>query len=648
MIKRWLSALVAISLLSGCSVLQQFEDRVSVNVIRPAEYIARKRGDILTGGKPSQATLETIKVAALEEACPRLDTPSLDCIGALGRVTTVSNERRLSALSELWVEQAVLLRSEKRDGSDERQLDAWLEAARHAYAYLFFTERNPGERAFEDRQTQVRDYYNLAVQEVSSILFASQRTSVRTDDSNSAIQLRTWRIRPDLSHIRISPGQEQLKELIPASALAFTGLRSEYRRDGFGAELVAVMGSESSEKAPRTAEQVQADGHRRVQREASWSAMPYRVLTALAHFQGRTVAEILSTHEVTIAVYDPYENKEVAIHDEQVPLAGNFTAGYGLWLARSGFARQSVRTLLGRERSIERPHLYLMQPYDPGRRVIVLVHGLASSPEAWVNVANEIMGDERLQQHYQIWQVYYPTNFPIAVSHFQIRNAVQDVLQNFDPDRTASASRDMVVIGHSMGGLIARLMVSSSKGTALSRLIEESDLNGRRKQRLQTSLGPLIDFTPMPEVRRAIFLAAPHRGTPFARTRLSMLLAKFVRLPLTVLQGLVDVVPGGDAAAGNGASVRLPNSIDNLRDDDNFVRAAADIPISQNVRYHSVIARVSADGALEDADDGLVPYRSAHLPKAISEKVIVSGHSVQESASAVLEVRRILHRDLSE
>jgi pimeloyl-ACP methyl ester carboxylesterase len=645
---RCIGAIIFISLLAGCSILQQFDDRVTVNTVKPSEYIARKRGDILTGGKISQATLETIKVAALEDICSVSDRPPSDCRRTLARATFVDEERRLSALSELWVQQAVLLRTEKQVRTDDEQIDAWLEAARHAFAYLFFTERNPGQRAFEDRQTQVRDYYNLAVQEVSSILFVRQRSNGDADDPNAVIRVGTWLIKPDLSQLPKSRGQQQLKELIPASTIAFTGLRSEYRRDGFGAELVAVIEAQKSASTLTAVGQVNRDVRRPRQREASWSSMPYRVLTALAHFPGRTVTEILSTREVTIPVYDPYERGQLKINEDEVPLAGQFTAGYGLWLARSGFARQSIRSLLGREQSIERPHLYLMQPYDPTRRVVVLIHGLASSPEAWVNVANEIMGDERLRQRYQIWQIYYPTNFPVAVSHFQIRNTIQSVLQHFDPDRTAPASRDMVLVGHSMGGLIARLMVSSSESSALSQLIDKSDISSRRKPRLQARFGELIKFEPMPQVRRAIFLAAPHQGTPVARNRLSMLLAQIIRLPLTVLQDIADPGPDGEPAVDRQKPIHLPNSIDNLRDDDQFIRAAANIPISKDVKYHSIIARVSADGTLNDTSDGLVPYHSAHLPGAVSEKVIVSGHSVQETASAILELRRILHADLVE
>jgi predicted DNA-binding protein with PD1-like motif len=48
---------------------------------------------------------------------------------------------------------------------------------------------------------------------------------------------------------------------------------------------------------------------------------------------------------------------------------------------------------------------------------------------------------------------------------------------------------------------------------------------------------------------------------------------------------------------------------------------------------------------LANATDGFVPYRSAHLAGAASEKVILSGHSVQQTPEAVLELRRILRID---
>ncbi|RYF63745.1 MAG: alpha/beta hydrolase, partial [Comamonadaceae bacterium] len=88
---------------------------------------------------------------------------------------------------------------------------------------------------------------------------------------------------------------------------------------------------------------------------------------------------------------------------------------------------------------------------------------------------------------------------------------------------------------------------------------------------------------------------------------------------------------------------RIPNSIDNLSDRDPFVRAAAALPVDAHVLHHSIIGRIDPAIALEGSSDGIVPYASAHLGSAVSERVITSGHSVQEHPAAILEIRRILH-----
>lgn len=53
-----------------------------------------------------------------------------------------------------------------------------------------------------------------------------------------------------------------------------------------------------------------------------------------------------------------------------------------------------------------------------------MLHVLASSLVAWINVANEVMGDAALRRGYQVWQVYYPTNVTIPVNNIAIRAAL--------------------------------------------------------------------------------------------------------------------------------------------------------------------------------------------------------------------------------
>ncbi|MEX5452568.1 esterase/lipase family protein, partial [Stutzerimonas stutzeri] len=179
---------------------------------------------------------------------------------------------------------------------------------------------------------------------------------------------------------------------------------------------------------------------------------------------------------------------------------------------------------------LEKPHVYLMQPYDPNRRIIVMLHGLASSPEAWINVANEVLGDETLRQNYQIWQIYYPTNAPLAFNNLAIRRVVEQTLEHFDPSGTAKASQDMVLVGHSMGGVLSRLMLSSSGDRLWDALLDKYSIKGARLERVQKKLGPSVKFEPLPDVSRAIFVAAPHRGTPFAENRIARWASGLVRL----------------------------------------------------------------------------------------------------------------------
>ena len=114
------------------------------------------------------------------------------------------------------------------------------------------------------------------------------------------------------------------------------------------------------------------------------------------------------------------------------------------------------------------PHLYMLEPYNPNKKVVVLVHGLASSPEAWIRLTNDVIGDPVLREHYQVWQVFYSTNMPILESRFQIYAIIQ---QSFNlVDSKAPAKKDAVLVGHSMGGIIAkRLSLNRTKGAHLWR-----------------------------------------------------------------------------------------------------------------------------------------------------------------------------------
>jgi len=626
---------VVLSLLlsSGCAM-------VTMKQVAPTDYLANKRGDVLTSGKLSAASQETLSVIGMDVAQCEKDVAA--CQKTLGHTDVLPEEQRLSAQSELWVKTALALTPKPKDREktpmSDAALDAWLEAARYAYAYLFFSGRTPSDRAFEDRQTQVRDYYNYAAEQTASVVFKRSRESaLEGEDYNAAVAGERWTLTADFDELRM---QTIPTRMVSASALSFAGLRSTYRRDGFGAELVVIMDPPKL-VAPADGEKVEIP---------QYSEMSAINATALLRFKGDTLQQVLDTTQVLFEVYSPESTERVDLHGEEVPLAGNFTAAYGIWLAQSGFATQSLRTLFGLSEGIGAPHMYLMQPWDPNRRIIFMLHGLGSSPEAWVNVANEIMGDPELRRHFQVWQVYYPTNAPIALNRYEINQAFNNTLKHFDPTGSTPASKDMVFIGHSMGGVLARLLVTSSGDVLWNDLLANYDLKGERLKRVETKLGPLLHFTAEPNVERAIFIAAPHKGTDIAGNRVGRLIGRLVRLPITLLGKFEDVfVTLQESESANSTTkLQIPNSIDNLKASDPFVKAAGALPITPGLKYHSIIAQRKPEVPLLQSDDGLVPYWSAHLDGAVSEKVIISGHSVQETPQAVLEIRRILREDLKE
>jgi triacylglycerol esterase/lipase EstA (alpha/beta hydrolase family) len=610
----WLCAALLLGLLTGCA-------GVSVTSVSPSKYLAERRGDVLTTGRLSESAQDVLRVVGIVDCRER----PLPCRDALGVAQGLSEEQRLSALSELWLEAALAAEHDPQDPA--RVLDAWLQTARHAYAYLFFTARRPSQRAFEDRQTQVRDYYNYAVQQTVTRLFQAARGAPR-GPQRTAMDWAGWHIDSRADGVALPQGASLPDELLAAASLRFTGLRNSYRRDGFGAELVAVMAPDRAAAAERPFDETR-----------------FPVMTALLGFPGATLAEVLQTRRVSLTLYDPYRSAVAPLAGETVPLAANFTAGYGLWLARSGFATQSLRTLFGLADGLVRPRIHLMQPYDPKRRIIVMLHGLASSPEAWINVANEVLGDELLRRKYQIWQVYYPSNAPLALNQKAIRAALEQTLAHFDPTGQAPASQDMVLVGHSMGGVLSRLLVSSA-GEDLWALLPP---RAQAAQASRERLAPFLAFEPLPQVSRAIFIAAPHQGTPFATHRLARRIANLVTLPLAMVEQFGDITglfamptPEGGAPGPQ----RIPNSIDNLRDSDPFVQAAGSLSISPRVRYHSIIGQVDPAVPLGASSDGIVPYASAHLPGAASEVVLHSAHSAQEQPLAIVEIRRILREAL--
>lgn len=151
------------------------------------------------------------------------------------------------------------------------------------------------------------------------------------------------------------------------------------------------------------------------------------------------------------------------------------------------------------------PHI--TRPHRAGRISVVLIHGTASSPARWAEMINELLNDRRIDEHYDLWYFVYNTGNPITYTASLLYAALTNAVRELDPEGNDAGLRRMVLIGHSQGGLLAKMMVIDT-GDRLWRLVsdipfEKIDADEQVKKDLQRSLF----FKPLPFVRLVVFIA---------------------------------------------------------------------------------------------------------------------------------------------
>jgi hypothetical protein len=257
-------------------------------------------------------------------------------------------------------------------------------------------------------------------------------------------------------------------------------------------------------------------------------------------------------------------------------------------------------------------------------------------------MVNELLSDPQIREHFQFWFFSYDTGNPIPYSALLLREALEDAVAKVDPAGKDPALRRMVVIGHSQGGLLAKMLVvdtGSRFWDAVSRKpLDELDLPAQTRDLARR----MMFFEHSPFVSRAIFLATPQQGSFVAGLSLAQLIGRLVRLPLTLAQTMTDVFGNNRGAFRfDPATTRIGTSVYGMAPGSPFITALAPLPIAPGVVVHSIIS-VKGDGPVESGNDGVVEYSSAHLPEAASELVVRSGHSNQADPRTIAEVRRIL------
>jgi hypothetical protein len=318
-------------------------------------------------------------------------------------------------------------------------------------------------------------------------------------------------------------------------------------------------------------------------------------------------------------------------------------------MARRGrhVASTGFRNMLRPAAMQEGPRIFLTEPYDPNKRTLLIVPGLQSTPFAFVDLLKAMRLDPEVSKHFQVWTFLYATGTPVLFNALELREELEKTVRSVDPHDHDFATRHIVVLGHSMGGLIAHTLVSSSGEKLWNALFVVPPQRLKGDKAIIRRLVDGLHFRRNPRVVGAIFAATPHRGSNLAESWIGHIAASLIRLPLDLQSDIVNVVSANPDAATPTAKTfhREMNfsSVRTLSPRDPALQALADLPIE--VPFHNIIGQHNP-GPIETSSDGVVPYASAHLDGAASELVVRSGHGVCENRDAQREVIRILRLEL--
>jgi len=597
----WL--LLAAAFASACA------SPVGVSVAKPRAIHRYLTQNALSAEEPSAFSLIELRRYDLLDAYHDVPDATLAALHERALAAGLPREA-LFALAELS-----FLRAEKRH--DPGRYGA---SALYAYAFLFPEEDRGPLDPLDPRSRVAADLYNRAL-----------ASSFRRDSRGSVVP-RTDGLDLPFGHFTPHAGPPPdlggyaIASLQPVAELEVTGFRNRYRRPGIGAPLAATLQATDASRSQPVP--VTPNTHTPL-------TLVARIDAPLAQLRSGMVSgrvDLFPTLEVN--------SVEVGSHD--VALEAEPTAAMAAGLSESRFWQNELGAFFGDLVGLRgEGEIAALRPYQEGRIPVVFVHGTASSAGRWANMVNDLIAGSRLRHRFAFWFFSYDSGQPIPYSAWQLRSALLQAVARADPGGKDPCLRDMVVLGHSQGGLLTKMTAIDSGDTfwrgISNKPFDEVELDPDDQELLRN----VAFVTPLPFVQRVIFLATPHRGSYLAGPQIVRRLAqRLVRLPADVVRVSADLAtlnPTGALASG-----RVSTSIDNMSPGHPFIKALANIGVSPGVPAHSIIS-VEGDEPLEKASDGVVKYESAHILGVESELIVQSPHSgMQDKPETIEEVHRIL------
>lgn len=497
----------------------------------------------------------------------------------------------------------------------------YLASAVYAYFYLLGSAEAWSTDPFDRNFRVACDLYNRAL---GNALLIGRGPEVGLAGGPRPLPQGALEIQFDSSHFRWPV--EWIERALSADDFTVRGVSSRHRTPGLGAPLILVPKRQAS--LPK------------------YMARMSGPATVFLRVQGDLRDLGTAKFHASLELYSVGNDPQVEVSGRKVPLETDETVALAYSLQEAPVWKIDFKQLLSGEQTIP-SGTYLLRAYQPGKIPVVFVHGTASNPARWIEMFNTLMTDPGIRQRYQFWFFVYNTGNPITYSASLLRDSLDNLVKQLDPGQKDPSLREMVVIGHSQGGLLTRMLASSS-GDRFWRNISDQPFDQFKLSEPQRELVRRATFfEPSPYVRRVVFVSTPHRGSYQIKGWFESLARRFIELPGNLTTMGRDLLKTSGDSLPPQMRKGIPNSITNMRPGSPFAQALGDLKLAPNVKSHSIIS-VRGDAPPEQGNDGVVAYPSAHLEGVESELVVRSGHSCQSKPATVEEVRRILYVHLDE
>jgi len=533
----------------------------------------------------------------------------------------------------------------------------------HAYRYLFDYKDTLPLNAYDPQFRGASDLYNESLEGM-----------LRLVEHEGALRPGTTRVIHTSSHICAcdvvmhSSGwhTDDFDHAEFVSDYKLLGLRNHYHNYGLGVPLIAIRRPHGDEEPaerfyppnlsyPLTAflrvSSPKEEGRGRAgSRRTMFGAPP------LAGNDGQEQVSANAPHFV-LELYDSLEYPTIQVAGRRVPLEAGLSTPLAYFLNQPQFQDSKLSTLgllnPGKAKALQ--GLYMLEPYDPNKMPVVMVHGLWSSPVTWMEMFNDLRSDPVIRDHYQFWFYLYPTGQPFWLSGTQMREDLAMMRRQLDPDRKHPALDQMVLVGHSMGGLVSKMQTVDSGNAFWQTASDHPFAELAADDGVTRSLANVYYFDPSPSVRRIVTIGTPHRGSQFANGITRWLGHKLITLPAQMLQGRQELLTRNKGFFRPNSPIEITTSIDSLAPDSPILPALLSADPGPWISYYNVIGREPDLGwrrwFTEDGD-GVVSLASARLdnmPQLCEQIVVPADHlSIQRHPQSILEVRRVLLEQLAE